>query len=104
MIWDVSHGPADDASERYSVLETLTEDEAQFIAIARNAFDVMMRRKWRAEQADDGKWFVHQIIGLLPDFDAFVKYTRVTYHDDPFTALVEADKWYAVNVEKKEAL
>ena len=32
--WDVTHGPADDASERFSVLETLSEENARLIAAA----------------------------------------------------------------------
>lgn len=38
-IWDVTNGPANDARERYSVLEDMTQNNAEFIALARNAFD-----------------------------------------------------------------
>ncbi len=54
--------------------------DAAFIALARNAFDVMMRRRMYALPDADGKWIV------LKGQDWF-------RNDCPFTALVEADKW-----------
>jgi hypothetical protein len=32
--WDVTHGPADDASERFSVIDDLTEANAKLMAAA----------------------------------------------------------------------
>lgn len=71
--------------------------DAEFIAIARNAFDVMMRRGWsplksrngwRVDQ-DDGTYFAFGKDGVEPAEWA-----------DPFTALVAADAWYRENVEE----
>lgn len=70
---------------------------AAFTCLARNAFEVMMRRGegFMLCQTDDGKrWMIDCSIGnhgWIPGF-----------WPDPFTALVEADKWYTQNVEAKE--
>ncbi len=71
--------------------ECLAPDDAEFIALARNAFEVMMRRGWGVEWNADG-WTVTGLNWSGPETAA-----------DPFTALVEADKWYRENVEKKDA-
>ena len=78
------------------------EQWAEFIALARNAFDVMLRRGWCAVptlQVDEslGPWCVRSRTELL---------TRLMTlrWPDPFTALVEADKWYAENVENAEKI
>jgi hypothetical protein len=73
------------------VFEDLTDGE--FIALARNAFDVMMRRGWFPKRADiSRKWFVLRLS------DSF-QHAHRWCADDPFTALVEADEWYKENVE-----
>ena len=74
----------------------------EFIALARNAFDVMMRRGWIAVQhcmtPGQETWIV------LNKFKVAVERggNSGVYFEaaDPFTALVEADKWYKENVEK----
>lgn len=79
-----------------------TNDEAEFVTLARNAFDVMLRRGWTARRLSTGSWIVqdsnnqplqepHRRPDLTDWFEAA----------DPFTALVEADKWYRENVEGK---
>ena|SRR5215469_17298542 len=80
-----------------------TEDDAEFIVLARKAFGVMMRRGWKASRdRADGQWYVsnHQMIEACVPFDGTEKYPRRLF-PDPFTALVEADRWYSENVEKK---
>lgn len=78
------------------------ETDAAFVCLARNAFDVMMRRGWYVGRYPaNKKWFVsfHS-----PKFDTILSREKCGYkhyHSDPFTALVEADKWYAANVEGK---
>ena len=64
-----------------------SESDADFIALARNAFDVMMRRGWSVYRDEWSHW-------------------RITYdgadtqsYADPFTALVEADRWHKEHVE-----
>lgn len=66
------------------------EADAAFIALARNAFDVMMRRGWGVENR--GGWYATSKYG-----DRAVGGTDL--YPDPFTALVEADAWYKQNVE-----
>lgn len=65
--------------------------DGEFIALARNAFDVMMRREWQAEKNQYG-WRAKDIDGV------WCEVYELGY-SDPFTALVEADKWYRQNVE-----
>lgn len=77
--------------------ETRTEAnalKAAFIALARNAFDVMMRRGWHANlykgsPPEGGMWYVD-----VPEMRI-----AIPAWPDPFTALVEADKWYRENME-----
>lgn len=68
---------------------------AEFIVLAREALDVMMRRGWGVKKAWYGGW---EIIG---GGSLFEESKRESWGDDPFTALVEADKWYRENVEGK---
>lgn len=79
-------------------LERLPEPIAKHIALCRNAMDVQHRRGWAAVAGDsEGKWVArkeagdgHRVIDILGEKSDF---------DDPFTAIVEADKWYKENVE-----
>lgn len=75
------------------IAEFEKRDDAFFVALARNAFDVMMRREWYPRKLTDGTWRV-SCASVLP--------TRLInmHWDCPFAALVEADKWYRENVEK----
>ncbi len=76
--WSSSFAPAPD----------IAKVNAEFIALARNAFDVMMRRGWGVEKLGDGWQIVTDEMRAL----------RESF-SDPFTALVEADKWHKENVE-----
>ncbi len=78
--------------------------DAAFIALARNAFDVMMRRKFSPEKVGenefsvlmDGETLGSMWIGFTDPYTG----KRLVWAD-PFTALVEADEWYRENVEKQ---
>lgn len=74
------------------------DTDAQFCALARNAFDVMMRRGWSAIQQPDDSWGV-----FLRDCDNgyLIVSSGVRLWSDPFTALIEADKWYRENVKEQ---
>lgn len=52
-------------------------DDLEFIALARNAFDVLMRRGWHPSRDSAGGWWCEYV-----------------HAPDPFTALVLADEWY----------
>ena len=92
-------GPPD---EQYLLCaQGATEADCAFVALARTAFEVMMRRGWYPWREGNGTWLawmkhdpVHaKIAGEIqyaPDG-----------HADPFTALVEADAWWRANIEKR---
>lgn len=88
-------------------------DFAQFAALARNAFDVMMRRKlfFHGTCCERVHWQLHycgvskkwRITGLTAveqvgesSFQGKIGFVEA---NDPFTALVEADKWYREHIE-----
>ncbi len=82
-------------------------EDAAFCALARNAFDVMMRRGWYAcRDGFDGESFVGWIVCSRPTKSHCPNVMGrhkgpISSWPDPFTALVEADKWYQENVENK---
>ncbi len=101
-------GADEPADEGYSVAWGLEvegsvfpgRDDLEFIALARNAFEVMTRRGWHAcpRRGNMRYWEV---------LNRFGGEGRITIPDefriavDPFTALVDADKWYRENVERE---
>lgn len=73
-------------------------NEAEFIALAGRAFDVMMRRGWGVahfpcKRNKVGVWMA------IECQDGPIIENVSTGWPDPFTALVEADRWYKENVE-----
>ena len=71
------------------------ETDAAFIALARNAFDVIMRRGWTVAKRNyphDG-WSINPV----EENDTAKELYKV--FDDPFTALVESDKWYSQMID-----
>ena len=86
-----------------SGFESTDVELAHFIALARNAFDVMMRRGWYVVPQGETEpylWGVRTNSGhdLPLKFLTSEPWTGV--FNDPFTALVEANRWYRENVEK----
>ena len=76
--------------------------DMQFIALARNAFDVMMRRGWYSQKAKNEK-FVTWYVWDESDSPAIkISVQDSAKWNDPFTALVEADKWYKANIEEQQ--
>ena len=67
---------------------------AEFCALARNAFDVMMRRGFGVKT-----WHHPERGQQWKATDTGGFFLNVQYAADPFTALVEADRWYRENVE-----
>ena len=76
-------------------------DDAFFCALARNAFDVMMRRGWGPKLARDGTWFCDAFDDNSRQSKEFMDWVFSQSYADPFAAVVEADKWYKENVEAK---
>lgn len=99
MTWDEAiawvEKMATPASKYRQAPSQLSEVLAK-LRIAARAEDVMLRRGWWP-CCDSEKWFVAgQGTGILVD---------AGFHGpwpDPFTALVEADRWYTDNVEAKQ--
>lgn len=77
------------------------EANAEFIALARNAFDVMMLRGWQVERWQNkfGNYFWRVSQSPFHPTTEFWKYLEKRQWVDPFTALVEADKWHRENCE-----
>lgn len=70
----------------------MAQADAEFIALARNACDVMLRRSW-GPYNDAEKWYVSgENAGVVEAAGANGPYP------DPFTALVEADRWYREHI------
>jgi len=74
----------------------LPSEVAEAFVLARNAFDVMMRRGWGVSQFPDDTWMA------IEDRDgSIIEIKRnIKGYGDPFQALVEADKWYKEKIEK----
>jgi hypothetical protein len=76
--------------------------DAEFIALARNAFDVQMRRGWWAVSVPTvSGWFLWLPGGAN---EKLRNWAGVNRFPDPFTALVGADLWYRENVEKSRSV
>ena len=72
----------------------------ELIALDRNAFDILMRRGWRAEKAIAG-WCVGDLMprNIVHNSMAVERELSRLFFEDPFTALVEGEAWYKANVE-----
>lgn len=69
--------------------------DSSFIVLARNAFDVMLRRyEWRIRSCTAGDYSIWWEV-----YDENDRHVAGGRWPDPFTAIVEADKWYRENVE-----
>lgn len=81
-------------------------DFAAFVVLARSAFDVMMRRGWNPCQDIHSTWFVLdcrcRCVHPADDYRSDDGRFNPVRYGDPFTAIVEADRWYRENVEAKE--
>jgi hypothetical protein len=73
--------------------------DAQFAVLARNAFDVMLRRGWGVEVAYEKPPFDEWRIDDGDRNEIWENDILKTW-SDPFTALVEADKWYIAKFGK----
>lgn len=65
-----------------------TDDDCEFIALARNAFAVMMSRGWVSHRGFDGGWRVVNDAGNIVQTG-----DEPAFFSNPFEALVVADEW-----------
>jgi hypothetical protein len=65
--------------------------------IGRSAFEVMMRRQWWPSYEEDG-WRLDDLNASCAEL---AEWALAHPFPDPFTALVEADKWYRENLDGK---
>ena len=92
------------SGNRYALLDPSCQSycdsktDMEFAALARNAFDVMMRRGWMPRRYRDGTFGVQNEFGDWPI--ELTGWKPKHQFSDPFTALVEADCWYTEHVEK----
>lgn len=77
--------------------DAISFDTLAFVALARNAFDVMMRRGWHPVKLGD-LWHVTMAGAGKDAIKAF--WARHLGWPDPFTALVEADRWMKENIRE----
>ncbi len=86
--------------EQGGAVGVLSNDDAAFIALARNAFDVMMRRRWSVRYVvveEHHSYHSWEVVGWQAKA---IPVKCRTSRSCPFTALVEADIWYKEHVEK----
>jgi hypothetical protein len=79
------------------------ESQGLFVVLARQAFDVMLRRGWGVDHGENG-WEPCVDLELTTSrrILAGVMTTPGPW-PDPFTALVEFDRWYRENIEASPA-
>ena len=101
LAWDIE-GPPEAINGQFAKAA-----DAQFVALARNALDIMMRRSWwpqrvfqpgwdfgwvacyrKPDQPHCGPWIV---MPSIDDCRGHPEWRR--YWPDPFTCIVETDKW-----------
>ena len=76
--------------------ENCRANDAEFIALARNAFDILMCRGWSVYRRSNKKWAVDVPL-RIPHDGGIAVFER----DDPFTAVDEAEKWYKEHVVRR---
>lgn len=78
------------------------DEDAKRATVAFQALDVMMRRQWFPIPGIDGRWRVAAkgVMDNPYDHGGFLLHDCPSFQD-PYTALVEADKWYRENIERK---
>lgn len=76
------------------------QTDAEFIALSRDAFDVMMRRGW--EVIRYGKQWALRYPQMSVGAESWVRFCDwidANRRDNPFTVLKDSDLWYKENVE-----
>jgi hypothetical protein len=76
------------------------EVDAEFCALARNAMDVQIRRRWWSEPVGN-KWRLSKIFRYLVEDDGEWWSVAGAEHADPLTPLTTSDAWFKANCEKE---
>jgi hypothetical protein len=94
-------GRSEECADRLS--DEVVVTNGTFIALARNAFDVQLRRGWTARRISNGRWLVQDDCNT-PLQQEQSKPGRLDWFEanDPFSALTTADEWYRTNMEAPE--
>lgn len=90
----ITSGPADDASERHSIDDPMEPWDMVMCAMARNFLEITMRRGWGVVRFQSG-WAI-----AFPDMEIPNRLRHMRW-PDPFTAAIEAEKWWVENMETK---
>lgn len=76
----------------------LRPDDAELLARLSQMFEIMMRRKWGVMWSGlHNRWIIESNTLKILDFKAMDSLPGL----DPATTIIEAEQWYAENVEKK---
>jgi hypothetical protein len=94
-------------SQNFSAAEGTPEEletAFEFVVLARDAFDVMLRRGWHCgKHRWDRQWTVYagdeKVVRTGMYCKTSEEYCRPFLGDDPFSPLIEADKWHRENAE-----
>ena len=99
QIGDCQHGknPAWCVECLRQAVEERIADE-KFVVRARQAFGIMMHRGWHAVRRNTGDWKIGEFLARDSEFLAW---TRKHFFIDPFTCLIEADKWMVEREQSK---
>ena len=81
---------------RQAVEERIADEK--FVVRARQAFGIMMHRGWHAVRRNTGDWKIGEFLARDSEFLAW---TRKHFFIDPFTCLIEADKWMVEREQSK---
>lgn len=100
-IWDSEGNDVASCCGDGSISREDEENHADFICLARQALDVMMKRKWQPRFMGivNGRcewtafsWRTQRNVADMSDMLQSWPENKLVF-DDPFTAIVEADRW-----------
>lgn len=101
FVWGPPTAEPGQAARFVPIIGHLTNPaDAEFYVAAREAFDVMVRRGWGPQMTADG-WTVRDFPRkhVTEGVKTFREWAIRQSWPDPFSALIEADRWYTANVD-----
>lgn len=82
-----------DDPNRFVILWQMNVDDVAFYALARNAFDIQMRRGWGVKCRHGATFIAVDADGMEVMGPTHAPYVLWGYFDNPFTAIIAADAW-----------